>query len=93
MSIIKQTKSNTAIMCRAKKNDSDSIQYSGIKLAEPSILKCVQHRYIHTYKDTYFHMIKNSAKPVAFYSHAKKVVVAKINTADCISLAVLPIHA
>lgn len=45
----------------------------------------------HTY--TYFHMIKDTAKLVAFYNHAKKVVVTKVNTANCIIIAVLPLYA
>jgi len=38
-------------------------------------------------------MIKNTAKLVAFYNHAKKVVATKVSTTNCIILAVLLTHA
>lgn len=38
-------------------------------------------------------MIKNTAKLVAFYNHAKKVVATIVNTTNCIIIAVLPLYA
>lgn len=72
------------------KNDSDSIQFTESNWLNHLNSK-LSKLYVYNIHAYIFSMIINSPKLMTFYNHAKKVVVAKIPTTDCINLAVLPI--